>query len=260
VSERENHVLPPGTNDSWLTWLMTGVRRAPVDRRRVRGAHKGLKQMLVVGMAVSAEHPYSWKEFSDAMVRQSVGEAVRSLPQPDAQVVKLAYFGGLSNQEIADRLGLSVAAVERRLRDAIARISRHVEHGKALGRRAIGALVVWLSARWLGDAAHHAAQVGALAAVVVMIAAQPLPAGPSSHAAPAQPAPYFGTSLGTAGSVKAPSSAPAAGAPQAPGPAAAIPTAQAPVVSLPAIPSVSLPQLPKELPTVRTPVQLPSRA
>jgi len=46
----ENHVVPPAASSSWRTWLMTGTRQGPVYRRRVRGAHKGLKRMLVEGM------------------------------------------------------------------------------------------------------------------------------------------------------------------------------------------------------------------
>src|SRR5579864_1286731 len=188
VSELENRVLPPGTNESWRTWLLTGIRRAPVDRRRVRGAHKGLKKMLVEGMTISADHPYSWKEFSDAMVRQSVGDAVGALPAQDAQVVKLAYFGGMSNHDIADQMGLSVAAVERRLREAVARISHHVERGRSLGRRAFGAVIVWVSGRWLGDSFHHAVQAGAIAVAAGIVAAYPAQldrAGPQSSPQPA---------------------------------------------------------------------------
>src|SRR5207248_1357856 len=97
------HPGDPGThstaNDTWRTWLLTGVRRDGVDRRRVRGAHLGIKKMLVEGMQFRSEKSYTWKDFSDAMVRQSVGEAVRELPYRDAQLVKLAYFGGMSNRE-----------------------------------------------------------------------------------------------------------------------------------------------------------------
>lgn len=39
----DDQVIPAAASDSWRSWLMTGVRRGPVARRRVRGAHKGLK-------------------------------------------------------------------------------------------------------------------------------------------------------------------------------------------------------------------------
>ena len=133
----ENHVLPGATNDTWRTWLMTGVRRTPVDRRRMRGAHKGLKKMLLEGMNNGDDRPHAWKDFSGAMIRHAVDEAIRSLPHEDNEVVKLAYFGGYSNREIASQVGLTEGTVQRRLRRALGAISEHVQRGRAMGRRAM---------------------------------------------------------------------------------------------------------------------------
>src|SRR5439155_51191 len=72
MPEAENHALPAATNDIWRTWLMTGARRAPVDPRRMRGANKGLKKILIEGMTPAADQPHRWKDFSGAMVRHAV--------------------------------------------------------------------------------------------------------------------------------------------------------------------------------------------
>ncbi|HKV88460.1 MAG TPA: sigma-70 family RNA polymerase sigma factor [Candidatus Dormibacteraeota bacterium] len=268
MPEFDNHDLPAGTTDSWRTWLMTGVRRPPVDRRRIRGAHKGLKRMLAEGMSISAEKPYSWKEFSDALVRQSVGDAVRQLPAREAQVVKLAYFGRMTNHEIADRLDISVAGVERRLRDAIARISRHVEQGQAMGRRAIGAVIVWLSGRWLGDATHHVAQIGAVATVAVIFAVQPAAEGAPEGASRPHHAQLFGTPRARehvesaapphASALPVPAQAPAipdakAGAPAVPVTLPSVP------VTLPAV-SVTVPAVHIRVPRIKLPLQPPLRS
>jgi len=185
--------LPSTANDTWRTWLMTGVRRNGVDRRRVRGAHLGIKKMLVEGMQVRSDKPYTWKDFSDAMVRQSVGEAMRELPYRDAQLVKLAYFGGMSNREIAVDMRMAESTVERRLRRALDTISRYIERGRRLGGRLAAALMVWLSGRWLAELTQHWAQAGAVAAATVIILAQPAtPARPGKaepHAMPASPSP-----------------------------------------------------------------------
>ena len=89
------------------------------------------------------------------MVRQSVEEAVSTLPPRQKQLIKLAYFSDLSNREIAHGLGITVGSVERGLREAIARVSEHVERGRAAGRRAIYALAMFLGGRWLTHA-HQA--------------------------------------------------------------------------------------------------------
>src|SRR5947209_16824438 len=173
MPEAENHALPGATNDTWRTWLMTGARRSPVDRRRVRGAYKGLKRMLLEGMANAEERPHAWRDFSGAMIRHAVDDAIRSLPSEDTHVVKLAYFGGFSNREIAEQVGLTEATVQRRLRRALATISDQIQHGRTLGRRAMYALTVWLSGRWLTDSAHHFAQAAVVAGATAIIVAQP---------------------------------------------------------------------------------------
>src|SRR5207245_11480046 len=160
--------------------------RTPIDRRRMRGAHKGLKKMLIEGMSNGEERPHAWKDFSGAMIRHAVDDALRSLPPQDKQVVKLAYFGGLSNREIAFEVGLTEATVQRRLRRALATISEHIQHGRALGRRAVYALAIWLSGRWVTDSAHQFVQAAAVAAAATVIVAQPAPPPVTSGSPPAQ--------------------------------------------------------------------------
>lgn len=152
----ESDVDPPAANGTWRSWLMTGARREPVDRRRLQGAHKELKRLLVEGMHLDGDRT-KWQSFSDAMARQTVEEAVGSLPPRQKQLIKLAYFSDLSNREIAQGLGITLGSVERGLRQAIARVSAYVEHGRAAGRRAMYGLALFLSGRWLTDSAHQAA-------------------------------------------------------------------------------------------------------
>lgn len=175
---------PASVSESWRAWVRTGKPRAPVDRRRVRGEHRGLKKMLIEGLN-GGNGPQPWKGFSSAMVRQAVGEAMGSLRSDDRQVVKLAYFGGLTNREIAEQLGLTVGAVRRRLRQALATVSEYVEGGRALGRRTVQALVLWLAGRSLADSGRRsseplgehlvraAAVVAAGATVAAVIASHP---------------------------------------------------------------------------------------
>lgn len=165
------HPTAPG--DTLRTWLMTGSRGTGADRRRVRGAHRGLKKILVEGMTNGGEHARPWKAFSGAMVRQAVNEALNQLPPDHKEVVKLAYFGGLSNREIAQDLGLSVGGVQRRLRLALARVSEHIEHGRVAGRRAFMALLGLLAARRL----LHAFKLATVTVAVSVIAVQPAPLG-----------------------------------------------------------------------------------
>src|SRR5713226_3992498 len=167
----EKDVVSPAASSSWRTWLMTGTRPGPIYRRRVRGAHKGLKRMLVEGMGDGVEGQNTWKSFSGALVRQAVGEAVTSLPPRQKQLIKLAYFSDLSNREIAQGLGITLSSVERGLREAIARVSEFVERGKGAGRKAIYAIGLFLAGRQLLKAGVI---VVATATAGAVVSAQPV--------------------------------------------------------------------------------------
>ncbi len=209
-SAREGGALPASAVESWRTWLLTGNSGVVSDRRRLRGSHRGIKQMLVDG--TGHEMPPSWKHFSGAMVRLAINDALNALPKEQTHVVWLAYFAGQSNREIARRLGISVAAVQHRLKLAFDYVSEHVEHGRTAGRRAVFAVLGWLSLRRFGDPsrnvtepANHMVMTGALiaagatAAVLVggtatlvtqppiepaVIATAPVPAAPSTVTVP----------------------------------------------------------------------------
>lgn len=238
MPEAENVVFSGATNDTWRTWLMTGVRRIPADRRRMRGAHQGLKKMLLEGMTNGEERPHAWKDFSGAMIRHAVDEAIRSLPPQDTQVVKLAYFGGLSNREIASQIGLTEGTVQRRLRRAVSTISEHVQHGRAVGRRVANALMIGLCSRWLHDSAHQFVQVAAVAGAAAIIVAQPA-LTPAAASPRSQPVQAGGGANGSMVQPIQPQAIPAAthavpapvGAPQLSGPVVTLP------VQLPALPT-----------------------
>src|ERR1700682_4923439 len=157
VPREADQEVPAAASGSWRQWLMTGARREPTARRRVQGAHKELKRLLVEDMNGGGDRAHNWKSFSDAMARQAVEEAVGSLPPRQKQLIKLAYFSDLSNREIAQGLGITASSVERGLRQAIARVSVYVEQGRAAGRRLIYGLALLLGGRWVTETAHQAA-------------------------------------------------------------------------------------------------------
>ena len=249
-------VQPPvDAHESWRAWLLTGVRLPPLDRRRVRGAHKGLKKMLVEGMKWGGEEPYSWKEFSDAMLRQSVGEGMRSLRREETRLIELAYFGGLSNREIAGRMDLTETAVRRRLRTAMAKLGDHVERGRWLGRRAVCAVGACLSARWAADSAHQLAPVGALVAAAALLYVQPAavvdrvdpgPPHPVTMALPASQAPLD----------PAPTRALRPSSVTAPPASSSAPTSPPTVITALSLPQISLPSL--HPPSWSVPVSAPA--
>src|SRR5260370_16054443 len=120
AKEADVIVLPAEASDAWRTWLMTGTRRPPFDRRRVNGAHRGLKKLMIEGTTSPPDRSLPWNDFSAAMIRQAVDEALNALPSSQKQAVKLAYFGGLAKKENAEHPCVDEDARRRMLQVALA--------------------------------------------------------------------------------------------------------------------------------------------
>jgi RNA polymerase sigma factor (sigma-70 family) len=184
----------------WRSWLSTGARRVPIDRRRARGAEAQLKKILIGA-------PSGAVDFSSAMARQAIDEALHELPPQHKQVVKLAYFGGLTNREIAQELGLNVSEVRRTLQASLAAVGSYFERGRAKGRRAIQDLALLAWWKGIGDNAQrvswpsldHVLQTGVVAVMTAAAAALLVTHAAPSHTGHAHK-PAHVAAVGSAGS------------------------------------------------------------
>jgi hypothetical protein len=215
-----------------------------------------LKKLLIEGTTNPPDRSLPWNDFSAAMIRQAVDEALNTLPSGHKQAVKLAYFGGFTNLEIAEHLGIGEAAAKRMLQVAVDTVSAHVERGKSTTRRVIYFLAMWAGGRQLVDilrrlhpAMDQAAQAGALVMVGVVTASVLVSRSPTpAHLAEADRGPV---------SVSAPAAAPAT--PDSRSPIGTV-SGAAPV-TLPSVPPLPSPtQLPVKVsvPPVNLPVPVPT--
>jgi hypothetical protein len=252
--EAEFIVLPAAASDAWRTWLMTGARRPPYDRHRINGAHRGLKKLMIEGTTTPPDRSLPWNDFSAAMVRQAVDEALNTLPSGHKQAVKLAYFGGFTNQEIGEHLGVGEAAVKRMLQVAVDTVSAHVERGKTTTRKVIYFLAIGAAVKQLIEflrrlpATDQVAQAGVVVVTGVVAAAVLVSSSPT-------PAQLTQADRGRA-SVTPPAAAPAV-APNSP----SNPVSGSAPVALPSLPPLPSPTpLPVKVsvPPVNLPVPVPT--
>jgi hypothetical protein len=145
----------------------------------------------------------------------------------------------MSNREIADVIGVTEAAVRRRLSRAVDAISNYIERGRTFERRAFYALTLWLCGRWVGGATPHVVQAAMVVSAAAVIVAQPpasvreTPELPQAHSVPHPAAPVFNAAPATRDQV----------APPRPAPSITDTNPQIPNVGFPAvqIPKVELP-------------------
>lgn len=108
-----------GAVATWL--LMTGRRKA---LQRLRAGKKNYRD-LPRRRSPFADFPgYSdlMNDIEGAEAREQIRAALRELPREQRETLEMAYFGGLSQTEIADASGVTPEAVKTRMRLAIQRL------------------------------------------------------------------------------------------------------------------------------------------
>jgi RNA polymerase sigma-70 factor (ECF subfamily) len=118
------------TRGSVRTWLLGVVRNRAIDVLR-RDAGRAPAVSLELEGVPEQE---SGLERTDAEAlrhdaAREVRGVLRELPADQLQVVKLAYFGGLTHSEIADVLGMPLGTVKGRMRLAMEKMRAQLAEG-----------------------------------------------------------------------------------------------------------------------------------
>jgi RNA polymerase sigma-70 factor (ECF subfamily) len=102
-------------------WLYAVARNAIVDRRRALGPVPAESVDEPSGEAGPDEKAEaSWTAWR-------VHRALAELPEQERKLIELAYWGGLSQSEIADFVGIPLGTVKTRTRSALSRLADALE-------------------------------------------------------------------------------------------------------------------------------------
>jgi RNA polymerase sigma-70 factor (ECF subfamily) len=101
------------------TWILTLVHRRAVDivRREERRRADALEQ---------APEPESRETVDEEawlrLQRERVQDALRKLPDQQREAIELAYYGGFTQSELAERLGQPLGTIKSRMFGGLARL------------------------------------------------------------------------------------------------------------------------------------------
>ncbi len=100
------------------TWILTLVHRRAVDlvRREERRRADPIEDVA---------HPAGGDADEEVVLRskrRAVQEALRSLPDEQREALELAYYGGFSQSELAERLGQPLGTIKSRMFTGLARL------------------------------------------------------------------------------------------------------------------------------------------
>ena len=98
------------------SWLMTLARTRAIDRFRSGAAERGRLNPLDTVELMASEDNTPEQDMAGQERRRYVQQALALLTAEQRQAIALAYFYGLSQSEIADKLQLPLGTVKTRIR------------------------------------------------------------------------------------------------------------------------------------------------
>jgi len=102
------------------TWILTLVHRRAVDlvRREDRRRAEPLGDDASALADVETTEEAAWLRFE----RERVQGALAKLPDAQREAIELAYYGGFSQSELAERLGVPLGTIKSRMFAGLARL------------------------------------------------------------------------------------------------------------------------------------------
>jgi RNA polymerase sigma-70 factor, ECF subfamily len=99
------------------TWLLTFVHRRAVDLVR-REERRRAEPLTEASEASNSAADDAWLRFE----RERVQAALRQLPDQQREALELAYYGGFTQSELAERLGQPVGTIKSRMFAGLTRL------------------------------------------------------------------------------------------------------------------------------------------
>lgn len=105
-----------------LSWMLTVVRSRAIDRIRARAARAAKEGSLDAAFDVSDPAPTPEEMALESGQARTVRLGLDNLPAEERRIIELAYFGGLSHSEIAEKTSLPLGTVKTRIRVGMLRL------------------------------------------------------------------------------------------------------------------------------------------
>ena len=108
------------------TWLLSIVHHRAIDAVRRRRPTTELPDAELPAPA-QLQLPDVWSDVAASLDADTVKGALATLSDVQREAIELAYFGGLTQQEIAERTATPLGTVKSRMRLGLLAMRRHIE-------------------------------------------------------------------------------------------------------------------------------------
>jgi RNA polymerase sigma-70 factor (ECF subfamily) len=104
-----------------MAWLMTLAHRRAVDRVRSEQSSTDREARYGAAMQVK-DHDDVVDTVTQRLEAEAVVKCLETLTETQQESVRLAYYGGLTYREVAEKLGVAVPTIKSRIRDGLIRL------------------------------------------------------------------------------------------------------------------------------------------
>lgn len=125
---RGRSTFGPQNGSSFRGWAMTTIRNRAIDQHRRRSTRPQASSVAVEDLPAAS----SRSALDEAMERsghKALDDHLGRLPEAQAEVITLAYFGGMTHTEIAEELDLPAGTVKGRIRLGMEKLRRDLRRG-----------------------------------------------------------------------------------------------------------------------------------
>ncbi len=112
---RRANTFDPTRGGNVRAWFLTIVHNRAIDARR-RYIDRRPRPVPLENVEAVLSVPDVWREVSARLTRDEVRAAVDILPAEQRQAIELAFFEGLTHQEISQQINVPLGTVKGRLR------------------------------------------------------------------------------------------------------------------------------------------------
>jgi RNA polymerase sigma factor (sigma-70 family) len=109
------------------TWIMTFVHRRAVDVVRREERRRGEPLDPAEQPATGSTEEVAWLRFE----RERVQGALAQLPDQQREAIELAYYGGFTQAQLAERLGQPLGTIKSRVFNGLGRLRELLAEGTA---------------------------------------------------------------------------------------------------------------------------------
>jgi len=112
-----------------IGWLIMLTRSRAIDRLRSRKTRSRVTESMARDTVKTSEARTPADEASASEAQRAIRAVLKSLPAEQRSAIEMAYFGGLTQFEIAQQLGQPLGTVKTRIRNGMMRLRELLSSG-----------------------------------------------------------------------------------------------------------------------------------